>query len=36
VIPYGYASVYVKGEVKGASVVEVYAGLRLSEALRII
>jgi protein involved in polysaccharide export with SLBB domain len=34
VIPYGYASVYVKGEVKGAKVIEVKAVLRLSDALK--
>lgn len=34
VIPFGYASVYVKGEVQKASVLEVYAGMRLSDAIQ--
>jgi len=34
VIPFGYAAVYVKGEVQKASVLEVYAGMRLSDAIQ--
>ncbi len=34
VIPYGYASVYVKGEVKASSVTEVFAGMRLADAVK--
>ena len=34
VIPYGYESVYVKGEVKSASSLEIKAGLRLNDVLK--